>query len=120
MLTVSPVLRSIAAMPTSADLLETSEASCCSSPTRLGDEAAKAGCAENASNAKRIALNRIALTRALPRLRPNHRQTPTFVPNCKNYSLRDGKCEQSRRPHRLAPSPRPEAPQFEHFSQIAP
>src|ERR1041385_5772490 len=58
MLTVSPVLRSSAAMPTSADLFDTSDASCCSRPIRLGLEAATDGCARNASRTNGIALNR--------------------------------------------------------------
>src|SRR6478672_1133199 len=59
MLTVSPVLRSSAAMPTSADLPATSELSCCSRLKRLGDEAADRGCAANARIDRKSAMNRI-------------------------------------------------------------
>src|SRR5438309_11783555 len=109
MLTVSPELRSSAAMPMSADLPAAIELSCCSRLRRLGDEAAAAGCATNAKSEKRSALNRIALTRVQPRLRPTHRQMPTFVPNCKNFSLLDGRCGRLRRPHQSAPNPLPGA-----------
>ena len=50
-----------------------------------GEEAAAAGRATNARSESQRAINRMSLTRALPRSRPNHRQTPTFVPNCKNF-----------------------------------
>src|SRR3954453_5389305 len=63
MLTVSPVLRSRAAMPTSADLVETRSLSCCSRVVRLCVEAATAGCATNAKSANGSAMNRIS---ALP------------------------------------------------------
>src|SRR5438309_5891092 len=119
MLTVSPELRSSAAMPTSADLLATIELSCCSRVDRLGLEAAAAGCAANARSDSRIAQIRIALTRAQPRSPRNHHQTPTFVPNCKNFSLRDEICARLRRPRRSAPSRQPGAPQSGRFSQIA-
>src|SRR6478672_2960607 len=92
MLTISPVLRSSAAIPTSADLPATSELSCCSRFRRLGDEAATEGCAANAKIDRKSAMNRIYPTRVQQRSRPNHRQTPTFVPNCKNFGLRDGIC----------------------------
>src|ERR1041385_4321104 len=59
MLTVSPVLRSSAAMPTSADLAAAKLLSCSSRLDRLGLEAANAGCARNASRDRRIATNRI-------------------------------------------------------------
>src|ERR1051326_1192937 len=59
MLTVSPVLRSSAAMPTSADLAAAKLLSCSSRLERLGLEAANAGCARNASRDRRIATNRI-------------------------------------------------------------
>src|SRR5438270_11190171 len=63
MLTVSPVLRSSAAIPMSADLFATIELSCCSRLNRLGDEAAAAGCATNANSDRKNAMNRIV---ALP------------------------------------------------------
>ena len=50
-------------MPTSADLLATSELSCDSRLVRLGDEAAAAGCATNARSDRNSAMNRIS---ALP------------------------------------------------------
>src|SRR4051812_44734266 len=59
MLTVSPELRSSAAMPTSADLFATIELSCCSRVDRLGDEAATAGCATNAKTVPKSAMNRM-------------------------------------------------------------
>src|SRR5689334_6242000 len=70
MLTVSPVLRSSAAMPTSADLSATSELSCCSRPVRLGLEAAATGCAASAKSVKKYAMNRISS--ALPACRSVH------------------------------------------------
>ena len=63
MLMLSPVFRSSAAIPTSADLFASSELSCCSTLDKSGDEAASAGCAPKANNDSRIAINRIALTR---------------------------------------------------------
>src|SRR5436853_311049 len=63
MLTVSPELRSSAAIPTSADLPATIEFNCCSRVVRLGEEAAAAGGATNAKSNNKSALNRIALTR---------------------------------------------------------
>src|SRR6476661_10459059 len=59
MLTVSPVLRSSAAIPMSADLFATIALSCCSRLSRLGDEAAAAGCATNAKSERKSAMNRM-------------------------------------------------------------
>ena len=55
-LTLSPVLRSRAAMPTSADLVASIELSCCSRLTRLADAAAEAGCATNARSDSKNAI----------------------------------------------------------------
>src|SRR6185437_5961832 len=69
MLTLSPVLRSRAAIPTSAELPETSEASCCSTDTRSGEDAAAAGAATNARSDRKIATNLICLTASRAHIR---------------------------------------------------
>src|SRR6187399_1793014 len=99
-LTASPVVRSIAAMPTSADFDVTSiDSSFCRLVTsEFG--AAEAGCATNASSRNRNPKRRIALTHPEQLRLPLHPQKTTFSPNCKNFLLQGGKDGRSHRPHR--------------------
>src|SRR5579884_1178638 len=79
MLTVSPVSRSSAATPTSADLFATRELSCCSRLLRLAVDAAAAGCATNAKNDKENAIYR--MVPPLPACRRAHARLITKCPH---------------------------------------
>ena len=82
-------------------------------------EAAAAGCATIAKAPTKNPKYRICPNPVQRRPRRIHHQMPTFVPNCKNFELRAGKYERSRRPHQSAPSRPLEALRHAQSVQIA-